>query len=323
MPLETASHVSSLVPTNPANADPVQQGADHLRLIKQALVNSFPNVNAPVTATPTQINSWEARIAGVERAAPVGAAYFWLGGAAPTDHLLLNGATYNRADYPVLWTTCGPSGSNILGPGNGTTTFTVPDARLRFPVMPGTGLLLGATGGSQTPTVTVASNGAHTHTGATGADGAHSHGGATGSDGAHNHGGATGGHALTPGQMPLHNHGVNDSGHAHGMNASGNVLKLGADTLLGYATGTPFSTYIGWGILGGTDGAFTGISIQSAGNNEAHSHTIAGAAAHTHTITAAPTHTHTIASDGAHAHTATIADGRPPFIAFNFIIRAR
>lgn len=45
MPLETASFITGLVATNPAGTDKKNQGDDHLRLIKSALLNSFPTVN--------------------------------------------------------------------------------------------------------------------------------------------------------------------------------------------------------------------------------------------------------------------------------------
>lgn len=43
MGLETATYVSQLVVTNPVVGDPVKEGDDHLRLIKTALQNTFPN----------------------------------------------------------------------------------------------------------------------------------------------------------------------------------------------------------------------------------------------------------------------------------------
>lgn len=49
MPLEPATYISDLVPTNPAATDSTNQGDDHLRLIKSALKTSFAGVTAPVT----------------------------------------------------------------------------------------------------------------------------------------------------------------------------------------------------------------------------------------------------------------------------------
>jgi len=49
MPLETASHVADLDPSNPVATDATAQGDDHLRLIKTALRNTFPNfTSAPL-----------------------------------------------------------------------------------------------------------------------------------------------------------------------------------------------------------------------------------------------------------------------------------
>ena len=56
MALETATYINQLVPSNPNGSDPKGQGDDHLRTIKGALKNTFPNVNGPVNATPDQLN---------------------------------------------------------------------------------------------------------------------------------------------------------------------------------------------------------------------------------------------------------------------------
>lgn len=41
MSLETGNYIGALVPANPSGKDPKRQGDDHLRLIKEALLNSF------------------------------------------------------------------------------------------------------------------------------------------------------------------------------------------------------------------------------------------------------------------------------------------
>lgn len=56
MPLETATHIAELEPANPTGTDSMASGDDHLRLIKSALKNTFPNLDAPVTATPDELN---------------------------------------------------------------------------------------------------------------------------------------------------------------------------------------------------------------------------------------------------------------------------
>ena len=57
MGLESATYISGLNASNPVHAtDQVSQGDDHLRLVKSTLLNTFPNLNAAVTFTPTEAN---------------------------------------------------------------------------------------------------------------------------------------------------------------------------------------------------------------------------------------------------------------------------
>ena len=56
MGLETGTFIDDLVTSNPAATDGLSQADDHLRLIKTTLKNTFPNVDAAVTATPAQLN---------------------------------------------------------------------------------------------------------------------------------------------------------------------------------------------------------------------------------------------------------------------------
>lgn len=57
MALESGSYISDLVATNPTATDPKSQGDDHLRLLKAAILATFPNITGAVTATHTQINA--------------------------------------------------------------------------------------------------------------------------------------------------------------------------------------------------------------------------------------------------------------------------
>ena len=53
MALESATYISQLVDTNPAGSDVISQGDDHLRLIKEVLQNSLPDVDqAAATIVP-------------------------------------------------------------------------------------------------------------------------------------------------------------------------------------------------------------------------------------------------------------------------------
>lgn len=57
MPLESVTHISDLVVTNPTSTDPKSEGDNHLRNIKTALKTDFPNISGPVTKTHTQLNN--------------------------------------------------------------------------------------------------------------------------------------------------------------------------------------------------------------------------------------------------------------------------
>lgn len=60
MALETltgsAVFLDALVPTNPAGTDGKNQGDDHLRGLKQAIHNTFPNIGASVSASAGELN---------------------------------------------------------------------------------------------------------------------------------------------------------------------------------------------------------------------------------------------------------------------------
>src|SRR5262245_59977249 len=75
MPLEVVTYISDLNQSNPVGAtDPKSQGDDHLRNIKLALKNTFPNLNAAVTATPAQLNQLATNIFTAPLLAPDGSA---------------------------------------------------------------------------------------------------------------------------------------------------------------------------------------------------------------------------------------------------------
>lgn len=98
---------------------------------------------------------------------PVGAILPYGGSSAPTDYLLCDGSAVSRTTYADLFGIIGTT----FGPGNGSTTFNVPDLRGRYPFgvsTSGTGNTLGATFGTidhvhtgPSHTHTIAS---HTHT---------------------------------------------------------------------------------------------------------------------------------------------------------------
>lgn len=134
MPLESATYISDLNVGNPASTDSVAQADDHIRLIKAAIKQTFPNITGPVTATQAALNT----------PIPSGIIVMWSGVSAP-------------------------SGWNLCDGTNGT-----PDLRNRFVVSAGTTYPLGSTGGTTTTTAagshthTEAAAGSHNHTGLVG-----------------------------------------------------------------------------------------------------------------------------------------------------------
>lgn len=57
MPIESGvNYISDLNPLNPTDTDPLSGGDNHLRMIKDSLKKTFPNITGAVTKTHTEIN---------------------------------------------------------------------------------------------------------------------------------------------------------------------------------------------------------------------------------------------------------------------------
>ena len=56
MGLETGTYIDDLNSSNPVAGDPVNEGDDHIRLLKSTIKASFPSVTGAVTATHTELN---------------------------------------------------------------------------------------------------------------------------------------------------------------------------------------------------------------------------------------------------------------------------
>lgn len=96
---------------------------------------------------------------------PPGSLLMFAGSTAPTGYLVCDGSAISRTIYDVLFAAIGTT----WGAGNGTTTFNLPDLRGRGPLGAGTGTgltarTLGASGGTETVTLTSAEMPSHTHT---------------------------------------------------------------------------------------------------------------------------------------------------------------
>ena len=166
------------------------------------------------------------------------------------DYLECNGQNVSRTTYAALFAKWGVT----WGAGDGSTTFTLLDARRRSPVGKGgtgtatLGNAVGNTGGEETHVLTVAELAAHAH-------------------GVND---------------PTHGHGVSDPTHAHsGAVQTGNALggsTTAVDSVSGTLQNRINSNIVNIGGLSinasGTgisiNGAGTGISIQNNGSGTAH-----------------------------------------------------
>ena len=56
MGLETGTYISDLNSSNPAAGDPVNEGDDHIRLVKSTVKATFPSITGAVSSTHTELN---------------------------------------------------------------------------------------------------------------------------------------------------------------------------------------------------------------------------------------------------------------------------
>lgn len=173
--------------------------------IESAKYNAFLNdlVSVMNTARPVSMGGTGATSAGGAltnlgaRQVIVGEVIMYAGTTVPSGWLLCYGQAVSRSTYADLFAVIGTT----FGNGNGSTTFNLPDLRGRVVAgkdnMGGTsadrltgagmtpnGDVLGATGGAERHTLTVAQMPAHDHTGSTAASaGAHTHDIDIGTDG--------------------------------------------------------------------------------------------------------------------------------------------
>lgn len=84
------------------------------------------NIVSPESAILAALQSYQASIAGV----PIGAMMPWTGDTAPLGWLLCYGQALSRTTYSALFAVEGIA----FGPGDGSSTFNLPDLRGRLPV---------------------------------------------------------------------------------------------------------------------------------------------------------------------------------------------
>jgi len=67
MAVENVTYIDSLDPASPAGGDSISEGDDHIRNIKRAIKDTFPEVKGTVTATHDEINQLPQLIQSVGR----------------------------------------------------------------------------------------------------------------------------------------------------------------------------------------------------------------------------------------------------------------
>lgn len=149
MPLETFNYLDSLVPDNPGVNDGVVNGDDHIRGIKLALKNTFPNLNGPVTVSPAVLNALN-----IDSGVKPGALQDYAMATAPSGWLACDGQAVSRTTYAALFAAIGTT----WGAGDGSTTFNVPNLQDRFRRHRSSGSYAGNVGNTQG-----FANAAHTH----------------------------------------------------------------------------------------------------------------------------------------------------------------
>lgn len=180
----TDKFIDDFINTNPTGTDPKNQGDDHLRGIKNVLLNQFPNLTAAVTSDATELNLLDGRsLAGsglvIDNFA-TGTAMLFPQAAAPTGWT--QSVTYDNHMLRVIATAGGGTGgtdSPILNdkvPSH-NHTFTTDSGGTHSHTLPGGNGNQSDTGDTtfrtQTTndTRTTNSAGAHTHAGTSNANG--------------------------------------------------------------------------------------------------------------------------------------------------------
>jgi microcystin-dependent protein len=222
---------------------------------------------------------------------PPGAMLMYGGAAAPAGYLMCDGAAVSRTTYAALFTALGGA-SSPHGLGDGSTTFNVPDMRVRVPVGAGTGKALGSTDG-----VAEASRNSYR---------THSHG-----HGASFYGTGTGyaSIASVTSDTSSSAYTATDGSHSHGLTMVANDLTTTVVSNTTTTGGGARITALG-GLTAGSH-SHSGSAVTSASST--HSHLMA--------------HTHGVAvSDSGHSHTTSGSVSgnttpESPFTAVNYIIK--
>jgi hypothetical protein len=241
----------------------------------------------------TEVILLRRKIESQDFSVPSGIINLYGGSTAPSGWLFCDGSVVGREQYPKLFEAIGTN----YGSGDGTTTFGLPDLRLRFPRGAGSGSSLGDTANANTHdhAITVA-QGSHAHTHGIG----HTHG--TG-----NYGGGTG----------------NAGGHTHSVSVPGGGTSI---------TGPVRTATFGSVVQRRTDAPTADTaSVNHSHDQNAHSHNVSesNAGGHDHNVNFGGNSGNSSSSNSGnassdqHGHTSTSAtiDHIPAYTVVNYIIK--
>lgn len=261
MPVETANFISQLNDSYPLGSDDSGDGDNHLRLIKAILKAQFPEFTAvALNATQAEIENAIAAVTGFARillqdgSAAAPAIAFASDGAQDT------GFYYDTDGYINI--TCNGVYAGKFGPGGSLSLqggLTLGGVQMPFPS--GTSMLFRQTAAPTgwTKSVTHNDKALRVVSGAVGAGGSLAFSTVFSRT-------QTDETTLTAEQMPVHNHGVTDPGHNHAASTNG---QYGISYLSG-GGGGGVTSMASASVTVNT--GYTNISIQNAGNDEAHYH---------------------------------------------------
>ena len=240
-------------------------------------------------------------------AMPIGALLDHAGANAPPGWLVADGRAISRTTYSQLFVAIGTN----WGPGDGSTTFNLPNLIGRAGVGPGTmtdaggisaTFVYATTAGYVSQHITQANlpaynlvtdqQGLHTH-GGYAVGGNHNH--TTDVQGSHNH--DTGGTGIGTTNAGNHAHSINDPSHAHTYRYPSTV---GGGTFVAGGGYAPSDVNLG------TTNSLTGISINPVGD---HAHYIYWDGNHAHSTTYSGNLYSAITQDGAHQHNVNLNGG--------------
>jgi hypothetical protein len=124
-PASTTVYIDDLDATYPTGTDVKSEGDNHLRLIKRVLLNTFPSVDAPVTATDSELNILDGVTASTAEINLLD------GVTATTAELnILDGVTASAAELNLL------DGRTSLGPTILTAQATTSGTQFDFSGIP-------------------------------------------------------------------------------------------------------------------------------------------------------------------------------------------